>query len=330
MRTFVYSCALAAAMLPSTSAFAAFAPSACRLPVHASQGRSLQVSHAPRSARVGAIALRAAEDDVIRTEAEAPVSPAKAEDGSAAFFEKEFSMDSLEGVGVKDPEVADKALLEKEFEADSALGKDPTPPSPGQLDNSRFRCDASVQKWADFDNFASAEDNFSAAAAIPAKYIGTSPQAAQYWAGHMARTAYFAANALAGTTAFQLSQQASGSEGQPDINGTPWASPNGLGVDMKIASRLVLEAMMCYEQDWLAVERGDIKARASAPPRSRAGPRAPETLTRLGCAGGRWRGTWLSRTTASTTRSTPCGRHAPFMCPVSTGGGTRCVQLVRE
>jgi hypothetical protein len=276
MRTFVYSCALAAAMLQSTSAFAAFAPSAFRLPVHASQGRSLHVSHAPRSARVGAIALRAAEDDVIRTEVEATVSPAQAGDGPAALFEKEFAMNSLEGVGVMDPEVADKALLEKEFEADSAIGKDPTPPTPGQRDNSRFRCDASVQKWADFDNFASAEDNFSAAAAIPAKYIGTSPQAAQYWAGHMARTAYFAANALAGTTAFQLSQQASSSEGQPDINGTPWASPNGLGVDMKIASRLVLEAMMCYEQDWLAVDRGDIKARAPAPPRPRA-PAHPRT-----------------------------------------------------
>ena len=168
----------------------------------------------------------------------------------------------------------------------ASSGTGPSPPQqaeqprPGTEENLRFRTDYTVQRWRDFQagGEESAVDNFRAAAAIPAKYATTSPAAAKYWAGHVARTSYFLANAVAGTTAFSLfkqQQQQQQQEEDGEEGGSSMGSAMGFGnsggessggsrpldgaggISAEVASRLLLEAMMTYEQDWQSVSRGD-------------------------------------------------------------------------
>ena len=143
-------------------------------------------------------------------------------------------------------------------------------PRPGAEENKKFACDHSVERWMSFQaaEEMSSLENLRAAAAIPAKYVTTSPEAAKYWAAHVARTSYFLANAVAGTTAFELFKQSSSSAsagvagfaGPSEGQSTGGALNDSESVGAQVASRLVLEAMMTYEQDWQCVARDDFKA----------------------------------------------------------------------
>ena len=154
---------------------------------------------------------------------------------------------------------------------------------PGADENRRFRTDASVDMWGGFQaaGEAPALENFRAAAAIPVKYATTGPEAAKYWAGHVARTSYFLANAVAGVTAFNVLKPRGDSgngasttnsmgsvmgfaNGNEEAAGGDQTSSggvlnNGGAISATVASRLLLESMMVYEQDWQAVSRGDVK-----------------------------------------------------------------------
>jgi ubiquinone/menaquinone biosynthesis C-methylase UbiE len=113
--------------------------------------------------------------------------------------------------------------------------------TPGQAEKELFQCDPSCETWEHFQGGTTLE-NLQKAAAIVAEH-STSPSALEYWAKHAARTSYFLGNAIAGTLTFELFGE-SGDQ-----------LPNGfLGTILRngtdTASRLILESIMTYEQDW--------------------------------------------------------------------------------
>ena len=134
-------------------------------------------------------------------------------------------------------------------------------PRPGATENDAFECDASVAAWAAFqrDGPRPAAENLRRAAGVAASRAAGGPRALAYWAGHAARTAYFVGNALAGTTAFDASRRLSG--GGPSASSSEAAGfgqSQGVlpGLDAAVASRLLLEAMLTYEQDFEKIEAG--------------------------------------------------------------------------
>jgi hypothetical protein len=136
-----------------------------------------------------------------------------------------------------------------------------TEEEPGQNEKALFRCDPSCAMWEDFQRQETpdAVANLQAAASTVAKYMPGpfdglgGADALSYWAKHAARTGYFLTNALAGTAAHSVEQRrsAGGSDG-----GLGYGGFAGMGIDPAVASRLVLEAVLTYEQDWQRIRDG--------------------------------------------------------------------------
>lgn len=142
---------------------------------------------------------------------------------------------------------------------------------PGSDENNRFQCDPSVAFWREFqntnaptqsafdsdksqnensnDNQFSVQDNVRDMGSIALRFASAQRASSSYFVRHLGRTGYFAINAILGDAAFQLSEQNSGN-GNSRTNGSL-----PLGMSGQVASRLVLESLLCYEQDyfdWIA------------------------------------------------------------------------------
>ena len=137
---------------------------------------------------------------------------------------------------------------------------------PGRDENVRFECDPSVAFWRDFQNNAngqsvpSAQDNVQEMNEIAQKFVRS--QASSYFGKHLGRTAYFAVNAVLGDAAYrfvsnrsQRNNKTGGTEKSLAFTQSAQRGPFPMGMTGDIASRLVLEALLCYEQDyfeWIA------------------------------------------------------------------------------
>ena len=139
-------------------------------------------------------------------------------------------------------------------------------PKPGLDENERFACDASVAAWAEFQRGGAAAplDNLREAAALAARRAGSGPRAALYWAGHAARTGYFVANALAGTTSHNLNRRFSSATADSSSEAAGFGRGGSgfslMGMDATVITRIVLEAVLTYDQDWAAVDAGLLNA----------------------------------------------------------------------
>jgi len=167
-----------------------------------------------------------------------------------------------------DPDTPDTEAKVREVTIDVAA-EDTTMARPGETENAKFICDEGVALWRDFRSDGTTADNLRAVADIVAKYtVPGGPHyslaAATHWAKHVGRTSYFIANALAGTLAYQAFGEASNSSPVSNASNAMDSKPNstqratqnsrgsigGMGIEGQLASRLVLEAIMVYEQDW--------------------------------------------------------------------------------
>lgn len=145
------------------------------------------------------------------------------------------------------------------------------PLAPGVAEDSVFITDASVKIWKEFqrDGPADAAENLREVAAIASRIATQGADGLTYALAHGLRTGYFAFNAALGTLAFELNDRlrgdgSSNSEGASVGTiagfGNAMSSIGGLGIDGAVASRLLLEAAMVYEQDFGAIRSGVYKA----------------------------------------------------------------------
>ena len=143
--------------------------------------------------------------------------------------------------------------------------------APGVAEDSVFITDASVKIWKEFqrDGPADAAENLREVAAIASRIATQGADGLTYALAHGLRTGYFAVNAALGTLAFELNDRLNGdgssntegaSVGSIAGFGNAMSSIGGLGIDGAVASRLLLEAAMVYEQDFGAIRSGVYKA----------------------------------------------------------------------
>jgi len=139
-----------------------------------------------------------------------------------------------------------RALLKDTLDAAAS-----PPAGPGAHEDERFGSDPSVARWRTFqrERPATAVDNLRAAASISAS-IG-SGGGGSYAAAAGLRTSYFAANALLGSLAAEVHERLQAGAGS--------GGRSGLDIDAATASRLLLETVMVYEQDYRAISEGEYK-----------------------------------------------------------------------
>lgn len=138
--------------------------------------------------------------------------------------------------------------------------------TPGLTENAKFLCHSSVARWQNFQRNgpAAATDNLREAASIASSIV--SKGGTSYAAAHGLRTSYFLANAAAGTLASDIHErirgQSAGGGGVSSVAGFSDDSNSGiagLGIDAAVASRLLLEAAITYEQDYEAIANDEYK-----------------------------------------------------------------------
>lgn len=201
---------------------------------------------------------------------EALVIPKKCHGAQAgrAFLHSSLSVASADVDGI-----ADSKIFEEETKPDLNLDFAPFDDNcfPGRDENDRFRCDPSVAFWRDFqntktpaktafysgdtehidpnDNQHSVQDNVRDMGSIALRFAGAQRASSSYFVRHLGRTVYFAMNAILGDAAYQFSERNNNND-KGGMNG-----PLPLGMSGQVGSRLVLETLLCYEQDyfdWIA------------------------------------------------------------------------------
>ena len=157
---------------------------------------------------------------------------------------------------------ADEAIGKVDADVDNDFAPFDDKCFPGGDENARFECDPSVTFWRNFQNARnsesdkiwSAQDNLRDMNTIARKFVAGG--SSSYFGRHLGRTAYFAVTALLGDAAYRYSKRDT-ENANKDIPfvGRKGALPMGMSTD--IASRLVLETLLCYEQDYFEwIQRG--------------------------------------------------------------------------
>jgi len=120
---------------------------------------------------------------------------------------------------------------------------------PGRDENPDYRCHPSVAIWRDFKS-DDAQRNLREMAKIVQRFSRSGPRAGAYFMKHLGRTAYFAVTGLLGNAAFDIVSAASNKDGDvPDFRDADNGSLS-MKIGPKMATGWVLEAMLCYEEDW--------------------------------------------------------------------------------
>jgi hypothetical protein len=146
---------------------------------------------------------------------------------------------------------------------------------PGRDENSRFECHESVTIWRDFQTTGPApiEENIRAMADVTSRIASVGGiNGGTYFAKHIARSAYFVSNAILGNAAYQLHEQLvarrrtdQSSETVSTATATTTTANTAsrgslpllpLGMSGEIATRIILEALMSYEQDYEWIQKG--------------------------------------------------------------------------
>lgn len=137
-------------------------------------------------------------------------------------------------------------------QSDLTTNKAPSARQPGTEENAIFECDENVSFWSEFQSngFQSTQQNIQAMASVAASFIEKGPAAASYWALHVGRSGYFVGNAVLGNFGFYLQERfLKGQDSSP-------SSFLPINLDGAAASRILLEAFLCYQQDYEEILAG--------------------------------------------------------------------------
>ena len=130
---------------------------------------------------------------------------------------------------------------------------------PGRTENEKFRCDESVEFWKTFRSLGNAK-NLDRARSIIAKHVlseSSNDESRAYWLSHVLRTSYFVTNAVAGLVGHDLYERFLSDKPRNDVS----SSNSRLSLFLKTdaGTRLIAEAMLCYEQDHKQVQKGRLR-----------------------------------------------------------------------
>jgi len=125
---------------------------------------------------------------------------------------------------------------------------------PGMAENAKFQCD-SVEFWTSFqrDKFSSTQENLQELGNIGTRFAQMGPEALSYWLRHVGRSGYFGVNALLGNAGFQLHERLVNNKETTFTGALPF------NMDSAVASRLFLEAALCFEQDYAKIKDGEYR-----------------------------------------------------------------------
>jgi len=159
------------------------------------------------------------------------------------------------------PSIGCKAsTLEPPVAAETAQASSPTAVtelSPAEMENSKFQCDETVQFWQDFQRsgFDSAEENTRELAAITSRFAAKGPDGIDFWMRHVARSGYFVTNAMLGTAGSTIHERLVGGD-TANSQDPGFVAPL---LNAPVVSRLMLEAALCFEQDYERIKAGSYK-----------------------------------------------------------------------
>jgi ubiquinone/menaquinone biosynthesis C-methylase UbiE len=131
---------------------------------------------------------------------------------------------------------------------------------PGLIEDDKFKCDSSVDFWKDFASEGNSK-NLHRVRTIVAKHVlDTSPESRAYWVSHVLRTSYFLSNAVLGLLGHDLHERFIANR---NSHHQPEKKDSRLGLFLNsnsdVGTRLLLEVMLCYEQEWAHVQNGRIQ-----------------------------------------------------------------------
>jgi ubiquinone/menaquinone biosynthesis C-methylase UbiE len=121
------------------------------------------------------------------------------------------------------------------------------PNCPAQWENQLLQCDSSVHFWSSFQGSSiDPWENLAVARSILARRLvgGSSSAQSSYWTSNVLRSLYFITNAALSVLDQKIRPRQE--NGTSFLNGIPLASQ----------TRLILEAVWCYEQEWPWIEQG--------------------------------------------------------------------------
>ena len=131
---------------------------------------------------------------------------------------------------------------------------------PGLVEDVKFKCDNSVDFWKDFASEGNSK-NLDRVRSIVAKHVlDASPESRAYWVSHVLRTSYFLSNAALGLLGTDLHTRFITNRNSRDQS----EKKDGrlgtmLNSNSDVSTRLLLESMLCYEQDWENIHDGRIE-----------------------------------------------------------------------
>ena len=141
---------------------------------------------------------------------------------------------------------------------------DETISRPGLRENALFQCDPSVKYWRDFQSNGewTARENLQGVVNVANRFAARGrPEAASYLLRHVGRSGYFAGNAILASLASRLHEQFINNDNN-NINedgGTATTTGGSIlpfNMNSAAATRLLLEAFICYEQDYESIDAG--------------------------------------------------------------------------
>jgi hypothetical protein len=132
----------------------------------------------------------------------------------------------------------------------------PDSEKPGIVENEKFDCAPSVDFWNTFVSEGNAK-NLQKVQQILQRYTSlNSVKARAYWASHVLRTGYFVSNAIVGLIGHDLHERfIARRNNDNNSNEDPPQSRLQLFTSSDVGTRLLLEAFLCYEQDFAQVEK---------------------------------------------------------------------------
>lgn len=155
---------------------------------------------------------------------------------------------------------AQDGAQDADVDADPTITTTSNPLQPGLNENDLFECDASVGFWRNFQYEEggggdwTTQQNLQEIANIATRFASLGPNAWSYWLKHAGRSGYFVGNAVLGTLGSSLHERLvnNSNDDSTSIGG-------GLPVDINssVATTLLLNAFLCYEQDYNRIKAGE-------------------------------------------------------------------------
>jgi ubiquinone/menaquinone biosynthesis C-methylase UbiE len=131
---------------------------------------------------------------------------------------------------------------------------------PGRVEDDKFNCDSSVDFWKGFASEGNSKNWYRVRAIVAKHVFDTSPESRAYWVSHVLRTTYFLSNGIFGLVGHDLHERFI-ADGNSQRQTEKKDSRLGmlLNSNSDVGTRLLLEVMLCYEQDWANVQNRRIK-----------------------------------------------------------------------